>query len=150
MDDPPKKKRRRCPCGLKAQRSHCKICMGDKYKPQTNKRSKKELQDKRVWQRYRMRPNNVSELFEKYDRKCHLCKTNPATDIDHRPGTGYEYKRKNKQTHRVRTAVPPEIRGATCHQCNNGPICIYDKTGEGDAATQEYCENTVYCNKDCW
>jgi len=106
----------------------------------------------RQWVRYRMRPNDVQELFYKYDGLCHLCKTNPATDIDHRPGTGHEYK--NGGEKRVRTAVPPQIRGATCRTCNEAVIKGYDamkRLGVTFAEVEKYCNSTVYCNnEDKW
>lgn len=72
----------------------------------------------RMWKSYRLRRNEVLELFESSDGLCALCYEVPATVIDHDHDTG-------------------RVRGALCRACNVG-LGHVERMGASSPAIQEY------------
>jgi hypothetical protein len=96
-------KRKKKRCNTKEIIQPCKIC----YK-KTNAKNASLKREKYLKKAYDLSPQEYSELFQKQEGKCGICKTAMTTiNIDHCHTTG-------------------KIRGLLCPECNRGLGLFYD------------------------
>jgi hypothetical protein len=93
------------------RRGICKKChseyMTKYYKDNPNK-LKTAGKIEKNWRRHHITEEKYAELFCKHDGKCHACKINVATNVDH------DHQCCNKPR-----SCGKCVRGLLCHQCNS-------------------------------
>ena len=94
------------------RRGTCKKChsnyMTQYYKDNPEKMHFSRTAPKQNWRRHRITEEYFNQLINLFDGKCHSCKINEATNIDH-----------NHNCCQSSRSCGKCVRGVLCHHCNS-------------------------------